>query len=989
MMKFLLSIFTENLLIPQGHCYLWKPGLVGLHIASDVLIALAYYSIALALVYFVRKRADMPYSGLFLLFGAFIVSCGTTHIMEVWTLWHPTYWLSGFLKAFTAFISVYTAILLVPVIPQALALPSPAQLKIANHQLEAEIIERKRIEEKRRESDRTFRAFFNNAFQFTGLLTPEGMVLEVNQTALDFGGLQLEDIIDRPLWEARWWTISSQTQERLKEAIAQVAQKGEFVRYEVDVQGAGNCIATIDFSLKPIKDEKGCVVLLVFEGRDITQRKQAEAAVVKLNAQLEERVKERTAQLEATNQLLRGQTQVLEMLATGASLSNILDVLIRTIEKQSQELLCSILLLDAEGQHLMQGVAPSLPESYNACVDGTAIGPNVGSCGTAAYLSQPVIVCDIALDPRWADVRDLALSYGLRACWSHPILSSQGKVLGTFATYYRQPRCPSLKDLQLIETAAHIAGIAIEHKQVEQERSRLVAILEASTDYIGTADPQGNSLWNNAQMKKVLGLNSTANVTKRSMSDYHPQWALEILQNEALPAAIREGIWEGETALLQTDGREIPVSQTIIAHKSSDGSLEYFSTIMHDLSHRKQALAALQESYNLLHSVIEAASDAIFIKNLEGRYQLINAPGASLFNKQPWEIIGQDDTALFPPESSARTQAHDQKILTSGKSETFEETVLIQGEWRTYLTTKSVYRDYEGNILGLVGLAKDITSLKQTQAAIRQANEELELRVQVRTAALFEANQQLHWEITERKQAERKRKQAIAELARSNQELEQFAYVASHDLREPLRKIKSYTDLLAKRYSGQLDEKADKYIAYITDGAVRMQGLITDLLTYSRVGEGELTKEATDLEAVLNQTLTDLSRAIDESNGFISADPLPTVNANPRQMGQLLQNLIANALKFQSEQPPQIQIRAVLHNQFWTISVQDNGIGMEPQNTERIFVIFQRLHTRQEYQGTGIGLAICKKIVERHGGQIWVESELGRGTTFFFTLPAD
>ncbi len=986
MMKFLLSIFTENLFIPHGHCYLWKPGLVGLHIASDLLIALAYYSIPLALVYFVRKRPDLPYSGLFLLFGAFIVSCGTTHIMEVWTLWHPTYWLSGFLKAFTAFISVYTAILMVPVIPQALALPSPAQLKVANQKLEAEIIERKRVEEKLRESDRTFRAIFNNAFQFTGLLTPEGIVLEVNQTALDFGGFQLKDIISRPFWEARWWTISSQAQEQLKDAIAQAAT-GEFVRYEVEYLGADNTVATVDFSLKAVKDDKGHVVLLVFEGRNITQRKQAEAAVVKLNAQLEERVKERTAQLEATNQLLRGQKQVLEMLATGESLSDILNVLIQTIEKQSQEMLCSILLIDADEKHLIYSAASSLPESYNACIDGIAIGLNVGSCGTAAYLGQPVIVADIAIDPRWVDLRDFALSYGLRACWSHPLFSSQGRLLGTFAMYYREPRRPSLKDLQLIETAAHIAGIAIEHKQVEQERTRLVAILEASIDYIGTADPQGNSLWNNAQMKKVLGLNSTANVTQQSMSDYHPPWALDIIQNQGLPTAIREGIWEGETALLQTDGREIPVSQTIIAHKSLDGSLEYFSTIMHDLSNRKQALAALQESYNLLQSVINAASDAIFIKNLEGRYQLINVPGASLFNKQPWEILGQDDTALFPPESAVRTQAHDQKILASGKSETFEETALIQGEWRTYLTTKSVYRDHEGNILGLVGLAKDITPLKQIQAALRQTNEELERRVQARTAALFEANQQLQWEITERKQAERKRKQAIAELARSNQELEQFAYVASHDLREPLRKIKSYTYLLAKRYSGQLDEKADKYMAYITDGAVRMQGLITDLLTYSRVGKGELSLEPTDLEAVLNQTLTDLSRAIDESNAFISVGFLPTVNANPRQIGQLFQNLIANALKFHSEKPPQIQIQAVLHNQFWTISVQDNGIGMEPQNTERIFVIFQRLHTRQEYQGTGIGLAICKKIVERHGGQIWVESELGRGTTFFFTLP--
>jgi light-regulated signal transduction histidine kinase (bacteriophytochrome) len=259
--------------------------------------------------------------------------------------------------------------------------------------------------------------------------------------------------------------------------------------------------------------------------------------------------------------------------------------------------------------------------------------------------------------------------------------------------------------------------------------------------------------------------------------------------------------------------------------------------------------------------------------------------------------------------------------------------------------------------------------------------------VQERTAALRDANQQLQREMTERKEAEQQLKQANAELARSNQELEQFAYVASHDLREPLRKIKSYTDLLAKRYQGQLDEKADKYIAYITDGAVRMQTLITDLLTYSRVGRAEITLEPTDLNAVLNRTLTDLSTAIQESSALITTDALPTVRANPGQIGQLLQNLIANAIKFSGNQPPQIQIRAVQHDQSWMISVRDNGIGIEPQYADRIFVIFQRLHTRDEYPGTGIGLAVCKKIVECHGGQIWVESEPGCGTTFSFTLP--
>ncbi|MEQ8957721.1 MAG: PAS domain S-box protein, partial [Coleofasciculus sp. C2-GNP5-27] len=240
---------------------------------------------------------------------------------------------------------------------------------------------------------------------------------------------------------------------------------------------------------------------------------------------------------------------------------------------------------------------------------------------------------------------------------------------------------------------------------------------------------------------------------------------------------------------------------------------------------------------------------------------------------------------------------------------------------------------------------------------------------------------------TERKQAEEQLQQLNQQLQRSNQELEQFAYVASHDLREPLRKIRSYSDLLVKRYQGQLDERADKYISYITDSVIRMQALITDLLTYSRVSRNELVLDPTDLDQILQQTLTDLSPAIEENQAIINTTPLPIVQANSLQIGQVLQNLIANAIKFRREQPPRIDIKADCQDDCWQISIQDNGIGIDPSYSDRIFAIFQRLHYREEYPGTGIGLAICQKIVERHGGKIWVESELGQGSTFYFTLP--
>jgi signal transduction histidine kinase len=227
-----------------------------------------------------------------------------------------------------------------------------------------------------------------------------------------------------------------------------------------------------------------------------------------------------------------------------------------------------------------------------------------------------------------------------------------------------------------------------------------------------------------------------------------------------------------------------------------------------------------------------------------------------------------------------------------------------------------------------------------------------------------------------------------AELERSNRELEQFAYVASHDLQEPLRMVASYVQLLEREYGGRLGEEADEFIGFAVDGAKRMQALIQDLLTYSRVGRGEAPTEPTDLDAAFDRALNNLSAAIEEIGATVSAEDLPTVVADASQMTQLLQNLIGNALKFHGEEAVEVRVGAERHNGEWTFGVRDNGIGIDPKHAERIFAIFQRLHTRKEYPGTGIGLALCRKIVERHGGRIWVESEPGRGTTFRFTLPA-
>jgi light-regulated signal transduction histidine kinase (bacteriophytochrome) len=289
--------------------------------------------------------------------------------------------------------------------------------------------------------------------------------------------------------------------------------------------------------------------------------------------------------------------------------------------------------------------------------------------------------------------------------------------------------------------------------------------------------------------------------------------------------------------------------------------------------------------------------------------------------------------------------------------------------------------------LSALMLATVIGERREAQKALQAANEGLERKVQERTHELSETNAKLLVEVAERQRAEEEVKRSVAELARSNSELEQFAYVASHDLREPLRAVAGMAQLLSKGYQDKLDGKAQEYLTHIVDGVARGQDLIDDLLEFSRIGHKRHLVKVVESKEILKQVMENLSVAIRESGAVVTYDGLPSLKCDPTQLTQLLQNLVGNAIKFRGEQRPKIHVQAEVKNGEWVFAVRDNGIGIDPQYFDRIFTIFQRLHTRRAYPGSGIGLAICKKIVQLHGGRIWVESAPGQGAAFFFTYP--
>ncbi len=676
----------------------------------------------------------------------------------------------------------------------------------------------------------------------------------------------------------------------------------------------------------------------------------------------------------------------LELISSAAALREVLDGLLLGIEKQLPGALCVVRLL--EGGRLRCAAAPSLPESFNRVFEGLLPGPNASSCGTAAHFDRQVIVSDILTDPLWAEHRSTALRHGLRAAWSTPIHNHDGGLLGTFCVYFQESRRPGPAELDLMERTADVMRIAIERKRSEDEIRKLAAGLEQRVA-ARTAELQAANS-NLGDFKAALdrhaivaitdahGVITYANDKFCTVSKYSREELVgrdhRIVNSGHHPKAFMRdlwqtigggNVWKGEIKNRAKDGTLYWMDSTIVPFLGPDGKPAQFITIRSDITERKLAEKALRESEERVRLATEAASIGVWERDPKSNLLRWDARMFAIYGMAatPEGLVSYEDwQARVLPADLAMQEARLQHTLATCGQDQREFHIVRASDHavRVIQAAERVIPGANGEAARIVGVNLDITERKQSEEEICELNADLQRHA--------------------------------VELTESNKELEAFSYSVSHDLRAPLRAVDGFSRIVLAEYAPNLDDEGRRMLGVIRSEAQRMGRLIDDLLAFSRLGRQSMESALIEMEGMARAVFDELATQEPHQRLRLRLDlhPLPPARGSDAMIRQVWVNLIGNAIKFTKEREvAEVEIGTWDGGSGGLIYyIKDNGIGFDMSYVDKLFGVFQRLHSQEEFPGTGVGLALVQRIVKRHGGRVWAEGQVGQGATFYFTLPS-
>lgn len=811
-----------------------------------------------------------------------------------------------------------------------------------------QVMARKKIEK----SEQFNRLILENTPDCFKILDKDGRLQYMNAH-----GVAMMEIDDFQKFKYKyWWELwDKETRLTIKEAVKK-ANAGQIVQFQAfckTAKGTGKWWDVVVGAVHAQDDGRQLIAV----SRDISNGKKIES-------------------------ILDGQKRALELAVHGKSLHEVLATILETAESQStNDLKGSILLIDDTGKHLLHGAAPSLPESYNSKIHGIEIGPDVGSCGTAAFTGKEIIVTDIEHDPLWKNFKDLALSYGLRACWSTPIFSSHGKLLGTFALYYKEVHSPTTEEKEVVELLSRTAGIIMEwYQDVQQRQLAERALLESEEQFRTLADSIQNMAWMADKTGKRFWYNQRwfdyTGTTLEEMQGWgwkkihHPDHVNRVLnfmetawaKGDPFELTYPLRRYDGEyrwflTRVFPIKNREKEVVRWVGTNTDIDEQKSIEEKLERLVAARTTELEAkniqLKTSESFLQQLIDSSIEFICVIDKDLRLLTVNRRVEQVMKVSRQELKGKNIFQINPLIKDSDQLKYIRKALDGETVYDEKQPTLANPDM--YVDSYYIPLRIGDSVEGAIIMAKDVTEIVRTERLLQQKN---------------------------------------LELQRSNEDLQQFAHVASHDLREPVRKVRTFTKRLQDECFEDLPVQGRSFLEKIQQATDRMLIMIDGVLTYSKLSSTGQNTEQIDLNEVFQNIVTDLELLINQKKAVVKWTGLEKIYGAPVLIYQLFYNLVNNSLKFsRTDTATEIFISGSFlkenGDEHFKVVVSDNGIGFAPENAEKIFNTFTRLHSKDKYEGTGLGLALCKKIVERHNGRIWANSEKDKGAEFTVVLPVN